>query len=154
MISYAEWVRGAMGNPGGEAAADNFGWTKTTNSARAYTGVRVNNSTGAYDGGAGIKPYAISAFNLVDCVGNVHEWLDELGPRFDNTQPPVAFAWQNVLGTDKGQAYLSAAAGLSAFIAGGNWGGGVSTGSRSVSLGNYPWDASAGVGCRLACDAA
>lgn len=154
MLSYAEWIRGAYGNPGGEAAADNYGWTKTANSARTRTGAKVNVTTGVFDSTSGIKPYAISALNLVDCVGNVYEWLDELGPRVSTDDTLGAFAWRNNLGADKGQAYLASASGLAAFVAGGHWGVGVNAGSRAVILDNCPWSVGAYVGCRLACDAA
>jgi hypothetical protein len=147
--SYGERIRAAYGNPGGEAAADNYGWTKTTNTTRARIGASVNATTGLYDAAAGIKPFAVSAYNLIDCIGNVYEWLDELSIRQDST----SWNWQDVLGADKGQAYLPNNIGLSAFIAGGGWGEGVNAGPRTVNLDGYPWNVSTGVGCRLACDA-
>lgn len=150
MLSYAEWIKGAFGNPEGEDAADNYGWTKTTNTARTRTGVRVNASSGAYDAASGIKPYAISAYNLVDCVGNVYDWLDEMSIRQDST----SWAWQDVLGAGMGDLYGPNNIGLSALIAGGNWGEGVHFGPRCVHLGNFPWYVHTGIGCRLACDAA
>jgi formylglycine-generating enzyme required for sulfatase activity len=151
--SYGERIKGAYGNPGGEAAADNYGWTKTTNTARARTGASVGASSGAYDAAAGIKPYAVSAYNLIDTVGDVWEWLDELGPRVSTDDAVSTFAWRDVLGSDKGQAYLASTVGLAAFIAGGLWSDGVDCGSRSVNLGDYPWSMSTCIGCRLACDA-
>ena len=150
MMSYADFIAAARGNPQGEDGADNYGWTKTSNSARARTGCRVNASTGAFDDAGGIKPFAISAANCVDCAGNLWEWLDELSNRHDTT----SWAWQNVLGTGKGQAYLPNATGLAAFIAGGDWSDGVYCGARAVLLSYYPWDVNTGFGVRLACDAA
>lgn len=148
LLTYGEWIKSAFGNPQGQDGADDYGWTKTTNSARARTGCRVNNSTGAHDLATGIKPAAISAFNIVDAVGNVYEWLDELSNRHDST----SFAWQNVLGTGKGQAYLPNASGLIAYIAGAHWSRGVNAGSRAVSAIYVPWYLGAAVGSRLACD--
>ena len=146
--TYAEFIDGAAGNPGGQDDADDYGWTKTTNGARARTGCRVNPSSGLFDTGAGIKPFAISAHNLVDCVGNVYEWVNELSIRQDST----SWGWQNVLKADKGQAYLPNSLGLIAFACGGRWGLGVYCGGRSVYLNNYPWDVLAYYGSRLACD--
>ena len=147
--SYGERIRGAYGNPGGEAAADNYGWTKTTNTARARTGASVGASSGVYDAAAGIKPYAVSAYNLIDTVGDIWEWLDELTVRQDST----SWAWNDVLGSDKGQAYLPNNIGFTAFIAGGYWGDGVDCGPRSVYLSDVPWLMYTSLGCRLACDA-
>jgi formylglycine-generating enzyme required for sulfatase activity len=154
LLSYGEWCKAAFGNPQGEDAADNFGWTKTTNSGRARTGVRVNNSTGAYDAASGVKPYAIGAFNTVDTVGNVYEWLDDIGPRVSTDDAVGAFAWRDVLGAGMGQAYLASPSGLAAYIAGGHWGEGVRAGPRALNADNYPWYVSSVFGCRLACDAA
>ena len=147
MLTYAKWISAAYGNPEGEQSADNYGWTKTTNSARAHTGCRVNNSTGVYEAGE-IKPFAISAYNCVDCVGNVWEWLDELTIRQDST----SWGWQDVLGSTKGQAYLPNNLGLCAFISGGNWNAGSVSGSRSVHLHDRPWSVNTRIGSRFSCD--
>jgi hypothetical protein len=146
--TYGEFIQGAAGNPGGQDAADDYGWTKTSNSARARTGCNVNASTGAYAPAGGIKPYAVSAYNIVDAVGNVWEWTDELTIRQDST----SWNWQNVLGADKGRAYLPNNIGMSAFRCGGDWGNGVNCGGRTVYLVGYPWHVCANIGSRLACD--
>jgi formylglycine-generating enzyme required for sulfatase activity len=73
--AYAEFIAAARGNPRGEGGADNYGWTKSTTTSRVRTGCRVDTSTGAFDGAAGVKPYVISAMNCVDAIGNVWEWL-------------------------------------------------------------------------------
>jgi formylglycine-generating enzyme required for sulfatase activity len=91
---YSEFIQGVAGNPGGQDSADDYGWTKTGNTARARTGCNVNASTGEYVPAGGVKPYAISAYNLVDAIGNVWEWVDELTIQQDST----SWAWQNVLG--------------------------------------------------------
>jgi formylglycine-generating enzyme required for sulfatase activity len=148
LLRYGEWCRSAYGSPGGEDGADNYGWTKQSNTARTRTGCNVNASTGAYIPVGGIKPYAISAYNLVDTVGNVWEWIDELTIRQDST----SWAWQDILGADKGRAYLPNNIGMAAFHCGGNWHYGANCGGRAVSLHDYPWDVSTAIGSRLACD--
>jgi len=148
LLTYGEWIRAAYGNPQGLDNADTYGWTKTSNTGRTRTGCRVNPSTGAYDPSTGVKPAAISAYNIVDAVGNLWEWLDELSNRHDST----SWAWQNVLGSGKGQAYLPNNTGLVAYLVGAGWGDGVFAGPRAVSVGSWPWDVGAYVGVRLACD--
>jgi hypothetical protein len=150
MLTYSEWIQAARGNPQGEATETNYGWTKTNNNSRTRTGCSVNGGTGAYDPAAGIKRYALSAYNVVDTVGNVWEWIDELSNRHDTT----SWAWKDVLGSGMGQAYLPNDTGLSAFIVGGDWSDGVYCGPRAVALGDYPWDRNVHIGVRLACDAA
>jgi len=148
--TYGEWIKGAFGNPGGQDNADDYGWTKTSNTGRARTGCRVDNANGNYSAGAGIKPYAISAHNLVDCVGNVWEWLDELSYREDGAN--TGWAYRDCLGTDKGRAYLYKDNALVALLGGGCWGSGVHCGSRSVDAHVCPWFVITDSGCRLACD--
>jgi formylglycine-generating enzyme required for sulfatase activity len=150
--TYAEFIAAARGNPQGEDGADNYGWTKTSNSSRVRTGCQVNTSTGAFDGASGVKPYAISAMNCVDAIGNVYEWLDDLSYRQDGASP--GWTWRDVLGSGKGQAYLYNDVGLVALIAGGNWDNGLRAGARTVNANGYPWDVATAIGVRLACDAA
>lgn len=147
---YDEWLAGAFGSPQGENGANNYAWAKTTNTARTFTGCSVNTSTGAYDGINGVKPFAISAYNLHDCAGNVSEWTNDYSIKQDST----SWAWQNVLGAGMGQAYLPFSGGVSALICGDNWGDGVHCGPRAVDLYGNPWVVSVGIGARLACDAA
>jgi hypothetical protein len=147
--SYAEFIQGAAGNPGGQDSADDYGWTKTSNGARARTGCRVNPSTGLFDAASGIKPYAISARNLVDTVGNIWEWVNDTSI-YDGGS--TTWGWRNVLGTDKGQLYANLDTGLHAFVCGGAWDYGVYAGSRTVNLSGYPWGVNTSIGARLACD--
>jgi hypothetical protein len=149
---YQEWLAAAIGNPQGEDGADNYGWTKTTNTARTRTGCAVNPSTGAHDGNSGIKKFAVSAYNCADMIGNVWEWLSDYSPRYD--AGTGTWGWQDQLGAGMGQVYAWKADGLSALIAGGNWHSGVHCGPRAVNLYNQPWGVDTGVGSRLACDAA
>ena len=145
---YTEWLAAAFGNPQGETATNNYGWVN--DSSRARTGCRVDNTTGEHDPIAGIKPFAVSACNVVDCVGNVYEWLSDYNIRQDTT----SWNWQDVLGTGMGQAHIPNSMGMSAFIAGGIWHIGPLAGPRTVHIGNQPWHRSTFVGARLVCDAA
>jgi hypothetical protein len=147
--TYSEYIQGAAGNPGGQDGADDYGWTKTSNSARTRTGCKVNPSTGLYDASSGIKPYAISAYNLVDAIGNVREWVNDTAI-YDGGS--TSWARQTVLGADKGQLYATLDTGLHAFYCGGNWNNGVFCGGRSVNLNDYPWNVDTSIGSRLACD--
>jgi formylglycine-generating enzyme required for sulfatase activity len=150
--TYAEFIASTRGNPQGEDGADNYGWSKITNTSRVRTGCQVNTSTGAFDGASGVKPFAISAMNCVDAIGNVWEWLGELSYRQDGGS--AGWAWRDALGSGKGQAYLYNDVGLVALIAAGDWICGVHAGARAVLADHYPWHVSASIGVRLACDAA
>jgi hypothetical protein len=150
LLSYQEWLQAAYGSPQGEDGSNNYGWTRTNNAARTRTGCMVDPNTGNYDISIGVKPYAVSAHNVVDCTGNVWDWLSDYSNRHDST----SWNWQNVLGTGMGQAYLPNSTGIVAYIAGGHWNSGVYCGPRAVGVSDYPWHRYAGVGSRLACDAA
>lgn len=147
---YEEWLAGAFGSPRGEDNSNNYGWTDTSNEERTYTGCQVNTSTGKRDTANGVKPYAISAYNLHDCAGNVSEWTSDYSIRQDST----SWSWQNTLGNDMGEAYLPFADGLSALVCGGNWDFGDRCGPRTVGASSLPWYVSTGIGARLACDGA
>jgi len=147
---YAEWLAGAFGSPQGEDGSNNYGWTKTSNTARTYTGCSVKTADGTYDALNGVKPYAISAYNLHDCAGNVSEWTDDYSIRQDST----SWNWQDVLGAGMGQAFLPFADGLVALHCGSSWVNGVHCGPRTVSVSNYPWNVDTHFGGRLACDRA
>ncbi|WP_304223141.1 SUMF1/EgtB/PvdO family nonheme iron enzyme [Gracilinema caldarium] len=148
LLTYGEWIQAAFGNPQGLDGADTYGWTKTSNNGRTRTGCQINTSNGAFDPSGGVKPAAISAYNCVDCVGNLEEWLDEMSIRQDST----SWALQNVLGSGKGQAYLPNGFGCVAFIAGADLGGGVRAGARAVNVFHSPWNLNTRIGSRLACD--
>jgi formylglycine-generating enzyme required for sulfatase activity len=148
LLSYDEWMQGAFGSPQGEDGSNNYGWTKTTNTARCRTGCQVDPSTGDFDNVNGVKPYAISAKNVVDCAGNVSEWTKTFSLDFSSTN----WNWQNVLGANQGQAYLPNSDGLRALRCGDFWANGVHCGPRTVGGDNFPWDVSSVIGARLACD--
>lgn len=148
LMDYDEWLQGAFGSPQGEDGSNNYGWTKTTNTARTRTGCQVNTSTGEHDVVNGVKPYAISAKNVCDCAGNVSEWTKTFSLDFSSTN----WAWQNVLGAKQGQAYLPNSSGLRALDCGGDWHNGVHCGPRTVNGNYYPWGVNTSLGTRLACD--
>ncbi len=148
---YDEWLAGAFGSPEGTDSGNNYGWTATANTARTRTGCRVNPTTGDYDiSSAGIKPYAVSAFNLCDCAGNVWEWLADTAIRADS----ISYAWHDVLGAGMGDMYGPNQYNPMKPIAGGNWYDGSHCGPRTVGLNRYAWYVLTNIGARLACDAA
>jgi len=150
---YSEWLAAAFGSPQGADDNNNYGWTKTTNTARTRTGCRVNPSTGEYDVSAnGVKPYAVSAYNVTDCAGNVWDWLADYSGRFD----AGTGAWQyyDQLGAGMGKVYAWKTEGIVALLAGGDWHNGVACGPRTVYVVSSPWHVNTNVGARLACDAA
>ncbi len=135
LLSLAEWLQVAHGSPQGNNADNLNAWSATTNVARTNTGSVAN---------------AISLLNVVDCVGNVLEWLDEFSIRQDT----IVWNWYDVMtGMSVGQLYLPNNTGLSQIVAGGSWAAGVSAGSRCVAIGYNPWSVNASFGSRLACDA-
>ena len=148
LMNYTEWCSCAFGSPQGEDAANNYAWAQTTNNSRTFTGCQVNSSTGIFDNVNGVKPYAISGKNVVDCVGNVNEWCTDT--TIDTAS--ANWAWQNVLGSNQGQAYLPQLTGLKALRCGGHWDDGVYSGPRMVGADNSPWNVHVFVGARLACD--
>lgn len=134
MITFAEWLMAAEGSPQGNDGDNVNAWSKTTNTARNPTGTVVR---------------AVSAYNICDCVGDVHEWLDE----FFHDPTATTGGWQDPMtGQSVGQLYMYSATGLHAILAGGAWTYGVIAGSRCVSLGTYPWSVDTHTGCRFACD--
>jgi formylglycine-generating enzyme required for sulfatase activity len=147
--SHDEWLAAAYGSPQGEDGSNNYGWTRTSNSARTYTGCQVNSENGNFDVVAGVKPFAISAYNAVDCAGNVWEWLADIYQRDTGT-----WAWQNVLGAGMGQAYAPNQYNPGRALVGGYWANGVYCGPRAVTLTDYSWHVNTAFGARLACDAA
>ena len=148
--SYFECCQMAFGAPQGLDNADTYGWTKTTNTARTYTGCSVNTSSGAHAPGTGAKPYAISAYNVVDTSGNVWEWCSDVGSYYES----ATFAWKDVLGANMGQAYLSGNTALKQLLFGGTWNHGAVCGPRAVNGNGWPWYVHVSIGARFACDSA
>jgi hypothetical protein len=149
--SMQEWLAAAVGNPQGEDGADHYGWTKKKNTTRARTGCKVNPSTGVYDAAAGIKPFAISAYNVVDMIGNVWEWTGDYIPRQD---AGPAWGLQDVVGKEMGKAFLPNPIGLASPIMGGRWPHGTNCGPRAVGMGDGPWQVNVNIGSRLVCPCA
>jgi hypothetical protein len=136
LLTLAEWLQAAHGSPQGNNGDNINAWTATSNTGRQYTGYVT---------------YAISLLNVVDCVGNVWEWLDEFIVRWDGGN--TGWAWRNVMsGQNVGQLHMYADYSLVQVIAGGGWINGVYAGSRCVSLRHYPWDVDSRLGSRFACD--
>ena len=131
-----------FGAPQGEDSANNYGWTSTGHTARTYTGCYVNTSTGVHDTTSGVKPYAISAYNLVDPIGDVWEWSASLvgagGSSFS--------AYGNQRGSTYGTTYQG--------LHGGGWSVGAICGPCCMNWGSTPSDVDTNIGARPCCDAA
>ena len=136
LLTYNEWLRAAYGSPQGNDSDNTNAWTNTNNTARQLTGYVKN---------------AISMLNVIDCVGNVWEWLDEFVVRWDGT---TGWGWKDVMsGQGVGQLYMYTDVSLVQMIAGGHWHDGSPSGSRTASLYVFPWDVNTRIGSRFACDA-
>ena len=103
MMKYSEWLAAAYGAPQGEDHSNVYGWCDVDNKIRARTGCSVNAETGRFDPEHGDKPYAISAYNIVDTTGNVWEWLSEYTNRHD--APSGQWTYYDQLGEGMGQIY-------------------------------------------------
>ena len=107
---------------------------------------------------------AVSSVGVVDAVGRVWEWLDELITRAEHAtnadyHASVAWGWdkKSPLNTgeksyDVGNIYQYYAYSLAALGAGGSWDDGANCGARAVKCHNSPWRVYASVGARGACD--
>lgn len=146
MAGMSEWTGLAQGSPQGNDNNNDNAWSKTSNSDRTATG-NVKN--------------AISNYNIVDCAGNVHEWLDELSTRNDSSVT-TDWRWYNP-DTDfdenmesnwneLGDLYLPNDNGLVAFRTGGIWYDGVHCGARSVLVNHQPCNVHTSTGSRGVCD--
>lgn len=149
MPDYSEFCAYAFGSPQGLDGANTNAWTATTNTGRGTTGSVVN---------------AVSAVGCVDAVGRVWEWLNDLITRAEHAtnaeyHPTAAWGWDkksplrdNATKYDVGNIYQYYAYSLAALLAGGGWSSGVRAGARAVNCSICPWDVSANVGVRGACD--
>ena len=131
--TYAEFCQAAAGSPQGQDANNTYAWSATGNTARTKTG----NVT-----------YAVSSMNIRDLVGNVAKWVDE----FCLDPTASAWAWQDVLGSGRGQAYIPSNTALRALGCGGGWYNGVHAGDRCVVAYDYPWGVSTSLGVWCVCD--
>ena len=149
MPDYSEFCAYAFGSPQGLDDANTNAWSATSNTGRGTTGSVVN---------------AVSAVGCVDAVGRVWEWLNDLITRAEHATNATyhaseAWGWDltSPLKTgatqyDVGNIYQYYYASLAALIAGGYWNDGADAGARAVGCSDYPWDVSAGIGVRGACD--
>ena len=151
MMKYNEWLAAAYGAPLGEDHANNYGWTAEENKIRCRTGCSVNRDTGKYDRENGVKPYSISAMNIVDTVGNTWEWMGEYTNRHDG--PEGVWTYYDQLGPDMGQYYGWKMNSFSSFACGGHWHRGSYCGPRAINPDDQPWNVNVHIGTRLACDA-
>jgi len=137
LLSYNEFIQAAFGSPQGLAGDNANAWTAA--SARQLTGFVVR---------------AVSAIGCRDCVGNVWEWLNDLATRYDVSGAGAigGFAWHDILGAGNGQAHQNANRQIISLIAGGHWNDAAHAGARALSANHAPWDVSAGIGGRGACD--
>lgn len=147
--NYAEFCAYAFGSPAGLDNANTNAWSATSNTGRGVTGSVVN---------------AVSSVGVVDAVGRVWEWLDELITRAEHAtnadyHASVAWDWdkKSPLNTgeksyDVGNIYQYYAYSLAALLAGGNWSYGAYCGARAVNCGHCPWSVYASIGARGACD--
>ena len=147
--NYAEFCAYAFGSPAGLDNANTNAWSATSNTGRGVTGSVVN---------------AVSSVGVVDAVGRVWEWLDELITRAEHAtnadyHASVAWGWdkKSPLNTgeksyDVGNIYQYYAYSLAALGAGGNWGDGANCGARAVICNNCPWYVDSDFGARGACD--
>lgn len=147
--NYAEFCAYAFGSPAGLDNANTNAWSATSNTGRGVTGSVVN---------------AVSSVGVVDAVGRVWEWLDELITRAEHAtnadyHASVAWGWdkKSPLNTgeksyDVGNIYQYYAYSLAALVAGGYWSLGANCGARAVSCNGYPWTVATIVGARGACD--
>lgn len=129
--NYAEFCAYAFGSPAGLDNANTNAWSATSNTGRGVTGSVVN---------------AVSSVGVVDAVGRVWEWLDELITRAEHAtnadyHASVAWGWdkKSPLNTgeksyDVGNIYQYYAYSLAALRAGGNWGHGANCGARAVAV--------------------
>ncbi|MFR8172728.1 MAG: hypothetical protein ACLU9Q_18130, partial [Marvinbryantia sp.] len=147
--NYAEFCAYAFGSPAGLDNANTNAWSATSNTGRGVTGSVVN---------------AVSSVGVVDAVGRVWEWLDELITRAEHAtnadyHASVAWGWdkKSPLNTgeksyDVGNIYQYYAYSLAALRAGGGWGSGANCGARAVNCNIYPWSVITNIGARGACD--
>lgn len=134
MPSYSEWCMISEGSPEGQDGNNTYARSATSNTSAGVTGDVA---------------LAISSLNVVDCVGRVWEWGDELC--LDPTA--TTWAWQNIDAiAGHGDMYIPSATALHALICGGHWRYGVHCGSRAVAASYCPWSSFTDIGGRGVCD--
>jgi hypothetical protein len=151
--SYTEWLRAAYGNPGGQSGANDYGWTSASNTDICRSGVRVATATGIWSA-TGVKPYAVSAFNCCDCVGNVSETLADTYTSYTSFSADAGWSWAPLSSSAAvGRGLLWENYGLKSLVAGGNVYNGVNSGPRAINATNYMWNVNPFIGVRGFCGA-
>jgi hypothetical protein len=147
LFTYSEWIQGAYGNPGGSSTENTYGTTSGGGTTR--TGCQVE-SNGTFNPLSNMKRAAISAYNLVDCVGNLAELTSSLAASAHSST-----SWLDVLGSGKGQARILGSDGVRSLSCGGMSIDGNRAGARTIDLtefGGTLWSMRHERGCRLCCD--
>ena len=149
MPDYSDFCAYAFGSPAGLNNANTNAWTDKANTGRGVTGSVVN---------------AVSAIGVVDAVGRVWEWLNDLITRAEHAKNATyhaseAWDWDltsplkdAVTKYDVGNIYQYYDKSLAALMAGGNWYDGVLAGARTVSCYCCPWPVNTNGSARGACD--
>ena len=149
LLTYTEFLMAAYGAPQGLDHDNKYGWTDIDNKVRARCGCSVNLESGSYDPDNGVKPYAVSAMNVVDTTGNVWEWLSEYSNRHDAACGE--WTYYDQLGKGMGQIYGWKIDSFSALAAGGHWHRGSYCGPRAINPDDQPWKVNVHIGTRLCC---
>jgi len=132
LLTYEEFVQVAYGSPEGHDGDNNAAWSDTSNSDRTATGT---------------VEQAVSIYNIVDCVGNVWEWLNTFG-----TSSSGSWNSNTQAGKDSSYGMGDVYSSINVARAGGSWADGVRAGARALSLSSQPWGVRTRSGCRLVCD--
>ena len=116
-----------------------------SNQATNITGSSDPVTTGGHTDTAGRR--MISHYFIEDCCGATWQWIRD---QCYQTGSGSA-GWKDVVGSSKGQVYLMADNAHIKVRAGGNWDGGVLSGSRARGFANVGWFLRADFGARGSC---
>lgn len=146
MPRLEEFIVYAEGCPQGSDANNDTAWSKTTNTGPAATGTVAK---------------ALSQYNVVDCAGNLWEYLDG---HYDANINGYVYAYNSSLfatGQDaaraRGQMHTTmnsgkTTSGWRTWAAGGNFNGGSRCGSRALTSLTTPWGSGGVSGLRCVSD--
>lgn len=146
MPRLEEFIVYAEGCPQGSDANNDTAWSKTTNTGPAATGTVAK---------------ALSQYNVVDCAGNLWEYLDnhydQYREGYTHKSNSVLFATGQDSSRSRGQMYTSmnsaeSHSGWSTWAAGGNFSDGSRCGSRALYSSTPPWRSYGDGGLRCVSD--